>query len=125
MTGAPAPAPLGPITPPSPPPTVPEGPPVHALSAIVLIAVDNLWNLAEWAVLDWIVTIPLSFITVFVPVFLLQKYLKKDTNGRALAIATVLAVIAAIPTSITGTPVGLALLAWTGLRKWFGGRLLR
>jgi hypothetical protein len=125
VTGAPTPAPPGPIAPlpSSTPPYLPEGPPVHALSAIVLIAVDNLWNLAEWAVLDWIVTIPLSFITVFVPVFLLQKYLKKDSNGRALAIATVLAVIAAIPTSITGTPVGLALLAWTGLRKWFGGLL--
>ena len=84
---------------------------------------DNLWNLAEFAVLDWIVTIPLSFITVFAPVFLLQKYLKKDTNGRAFAIAMVLGVLAAIPTSITGTPVGLALLAWTGLRKWFGGLL--
>ena len=97
----------------------PDSPPVHALSALVLVAVDNLWNLAEWVVVDWIITIPLSFVTVFVPVFLLQKYLKKDSNGRAAALATLLAVLAAIPTSITGTPVGLGLLAWTGLRKWF------
>src|SRR4051794_6023641 len=55
-----------------------EAPPIHGLSALVLVAVDNLWNLADWAVVDWIFTIPLSFITVFVPVFLLQKYLKKD-----------------------------------------------
>jgi hypothetical protein len=97
-----------------------EAPPIHALSALVLVAVDNLWNLAEWAVVDWVFTIPLSFITVFVPVFLLQKHLKKDSNGRALAFATLLAMLAAIPTSITGTPVGLGLLAWTGLRKLVG-----
>ena len=97
-----------------------EGPPIHALSALLLLAVDNLWNLADWMVIDWIITIPLSFITVFVPVFLLQKFLKKDSNGRALALATLLAVIAAIPTSLTGTPVGLGLLAWTGLSKLFG-----
>jgi len=97
-----------------------EGAPIHALSALILLAVDNLWNLAEWAIVDWIFTIPLSFITVFVPVFLLQKYLKKDSNGRALAFATLLGVLAAIPTSITGTPVGLGLLAWTGLRKLVG-----
>src|SRR5438552_12113917 len=92
-----------------------EAPPIHALSALVLVAVDNLWNLAEWAVVDWVVTIPLSFITVFVPVFLLQRYLKHDSNGRAVAFASLLGVLAAIPTSITGTPIGLALLAWTGL----------
>jgi hypothetical protein len=97
-----------------------EGPPIHALSALILIAVDNLWNLAEWIVLDWVVTIPLSFITVAVPVFFVQKFLKKDSHGRALAFATLLGVLAAIPTSITGTPVGLALLAWTGLGKLFG-----
>jgi len=94
-----------------------QGPPIHALSALVLVAVDNLWNLAEWVVVDWIVTIPLSFITVFVPVFLLQKFLKRDSNGRALAFASLLGVLAAIPSSITGTPIGLALLAWTGLSK--------
>jgi len=97
-----------------------DGPPIHALSALILVAVDNLWNLAEWAVVDWIFTIPLSFVTVFVPVFLLQKHLKKDSNGWALAFAMLLGALAAIPTSITGTPVGLGLLAWTGLRKVMG-----
>ena len=110
------------VLPPEPvAPTTPgHSPPIHALSALVLVAVDNLWNLAEWAVVDWVVTIPLSFITVFVPVFLLQRYLKHDSNGRAVAFASLLGVLAAIPTSITGTPIGLALLAWTGLSKLFG-----
>jgi hypothetical protein len=29
-------------------------------------------------------------------------------------------VLAAIPTSVTGTPVGIALLAWTGFSKLLG-----
>jgi hypothetical protein len=97
-----------------------EGPPIHALSALILVVVDNLWNLTEWAVVDWIVTIPLSFVTVAVPVFLLQKFLKKDSNGRALAFAFLLGALAAVPTSITGTPVGVGLLAWSGIGKLFG-----
>ena len=38
-------------------------------------------------------------------------------NRRQLV---VLAVLAAIPTFVTGTPVGLGLLAWTGLGKLLG-----
>ena len=95
-----------------------DGAPIHALSAILLVAVDNLWNLEEWMVVTWIFTIPLSFLSVFVPVYLIQKHLKKDSTGRALAFAALLGVIAAIPTSLTGTPVGVGLLAWTGFKKW-------
>ncbi len=110
------------VLPPEPPPQAPpvshlEGPPIHALSALILVAVDNLWNLADWAVVDWIFTIPLSFITVAVPVFLIQKFVKKDSAGRATAFAALLGALAAVPTSITGTPVGLALLAWSGFGK--------
>lgn len=116
-------APPGGIT---PAPRPPQGeravgdptPPVHALSALLLVAVDNLWNLADWAVIDWVVTIPLSFISVFVPVFLIQRVLKRDRLSRAAAFAFLLGVVAAIPTSLTGTPLGLALLAWTGLNRY-------
>ena len=101
------------------------GPPIHPLAAVLLLVVDNLWNLAEWAVVDWIITIPLSFIMVFVPVFLIQKLLKKDRVGRAFGFALLLGVIAAVPTSLTGTPVGLALLAWTGISKLIGKPLAR
>jgi hypothetical protein len=93
----------------------PEAPPIHGLSALLMLVVDNLWNLADFAVISWVVTIPLAFITVFIPVFLIQRALRKDSRPRALAFAALLAVLAAVPTSITGTPVGLALLAWTGL----------
>lgn len=96
------------------------GAPIHPLAAILLIVIDNLWNFADWAVIDWVVTIPLSFITVFFPTLLIQRLLKKDRWSRAFGFAVLLGVIAAVPTSVTGTPVGLALLAWTGISKLIG-----
>ena len=112
------------VLPPEPAHLVPssahEGAPIHALSALILVAVDSLWAVFDWAPPIWIVAIPFCFLAVFVPAFLIQKHLKKDSNGRALTFATLLAVLAAIPTPITGTPIGLGLLAWTGLGKIFG-----
>jgi len=113
------------VLPPEPPrPKAPdasaEGPPIHALSALILVAVDGLWAVFDWAPPIWPVAIPFCFFTVFLPTFLIQKFLHKDSNGRAVTFATILAVLAAIPTPITGTPIGLALLAWTGLGKLFG-----
>lgn len=102
------------------PPRTSEGPPIHALSALVLAAVDNLWLAFAWEPPFWIVAIPLCFVAVFVPSFLIQKYLKHDGNGRAATFATLLAVLAAIPIPITGTAVGISLLAWTGLGRLIG-----
>ncbi len=97
-----------------------EGPPIHALSALILVAVDSLWATFDWMPADWIVAIPSCFAAVFVPTFLIQRHLKSDSKGRALTFASILAVLAAIPTPITGTPVGLGLLAWSGLGKLLG-----
>jgi integral membrane sensor domain MASE1 len=109
------------VLPPLPPAAAPgDGPPIHTLSALILVAVDSLWAVFDWLPPAWIVAIPACFAAVFVPTFLIQKHLKNDSKGRALTFATILAVLAAIPTPITGTPVGLGLLAWTGLGKLFG-----
>lgn len=97
-----------------------DGPPIHALSALILVAVDSLWIPGEFLMPVWIVAIPACFAAVFIPTFLIQRHLKNDSKGRALTFATVLAVLAAIPTPITGTPVGLGLLAWTGLGRLLG-----
>ena len=94
-----------------------EGPPIHSLSALILVAVDSLWAIFDWVPPVWIVAIPACFAAVFVPTYLIQRHLRNDSKGRALTFATILAVLAAIPTPITGTPVGLGLLAWTGLGK--------
>jgi len=90
---------------------------IHPLSAALLIAVDGLWSIADWAVLAWPVTIPLSFVAVCVPTFLIQRYLKGDTAGRSLAVGSFLGVLAAIPTPITGTVVGGIVLALAGFRS--------
>jgi hypothetical protein len=111
------------------PPIVPQAPsvapssdgrPIHALSALILVAVDSMWAIFDWLPPIWIVAIPACFLAVFIPTYLIQRHLKNDSNGRAITFATILAVLAAIPTPITGTPVGLGLLAWTGLGKIFG-----
>ncbi len=125
ISEAPArPVPLEVLPPAAPPPVQPaapaEGPPIHSLSALILVAVDSLWAIFDWLPPVWIVAIPACFAAVFVPTFLIQRNLKNDSKGRALTFATILAVLAAIPTPITGTPVGLGLLAWTGLGKLLG-----
>jgi integral membrane sensor domain MASE1 len=97
-----------------------DGPPIHGLSSLILIAVDSLWAIFDWVPPVWIVAIPACFAAVFIPTYLIQRNLKNDSKGRALTFATILAVLAAIPTPITGTPVGLGLLAWTGLGKLLG-----
>ena len=99
-------------------PVAPSGTPIHPLAAGLLVAVDNLWNLADWAVVTWWLTVPRSFLSVFVPTVWLQRRLRKDRWGSALAKALVLGLVAAVPTSLTGTPVGMALLAWAGVDRW-------
>ena len=76
--------------------------------------------MADWAIIDWVITIPASFVTVFFPSLMIQRLVKRDGWGRALVLAVLLGGLAAIPTSIFGTPVGLALLAWTGLDRLLG-----
>jgi len=97
-----------------------EGAPIHALSALVMLAVDSLWAFFEWAPPLWLIAIPFCFVATFVPTFLIQQHLKKDSKGRAAAFASLLAVLAALPFPIASTPVGLGLLAWTGLGRLLG-----
>ena len=93
-----------------------EGGMIHPWSAILLVLVDNLWTLAGWAVMLWLITIPLSFLAVFLPAFLIQRYMNGDSTGGALSVASLLGVLAAIPTPITGTTAGALFLSQAGLR---------
>ncbi len=110
--------PDAPVPPAIPPPSAPPAgrAPFHPLSATLLIIVDNLWNFADWAVIDWPITIPLSFLSVFLPVYWIQRRKQGDSRGKSFWKALFLGVVAAVPFSVTGTPVGLALLAWAGLK---------
>ncbi|MBI3877313.1 MAG: hypothetical protein HY300_15375, partial [Verrucomicrobia bacterium] len=91
--------------------------PFHPLSSTLLLVVDNLWNLADWAAAAWVFTIPLSFLSVAAPVAMIQRRLHGDSWGRALLKGFFLGILAGVPTSITGTPVGIALLAWAGIDR--------
>jgi hypothetical protein len=106
----------------STPPPERHEPSIHPLSALLMIAIDNLWMLADWAAFAWIFTIPLSFLAVGIPSYLIQRHYRGDTAGRAMAIASLLGVLAAIPTPITGTAVGLAVLGYAGFRSLLPGR---
>lgn len=97
-------------------------PPVHPLAALLLLVVDNLWSLGDWAPFAWIVVIPLCFLSVFFPGLFLQRYANHDGWGKSIAKSLTLATLAAVPTAILGTPVGVAFLAWAGIDKWRTGR---
>lgn len=95
-------------------------PPVHPLAALILLAVDNLWSLAEWAVVSWVVTIPAAFVSVFLPTYFLHRRSLGQSRARALGWALLLGVIAAVPFSVGGTAIGAGLLAWLGITRLAG-----
>jgi len=97
-----------------------DGAPIHALSALILVAVDSLWAIFDWLPPVWPIAIPLCFFAVFLPTLMIQKHLQRNSTGKALAYAFILGVLAAIPTPISGTPVGIGLLAWSGLGRVLG-----
>jgi hypothetical protein len=101
-------------------PAADDRPPIHTLSALILVAVDSLWAIFDFAPPVWIFAIPFCFLATFVPTYLIQRNLRGDAPARALTFATLMGVLAAIPVPVTGTAVGFGLLAWTGLGKLLG-----
>jgi len=95
--------------------------PFHPAASGLLLVVDNLWNLPDFSVIGWFVTVPMSFASVFGPVFWIQRRFHGDSRRVAALKALFLGVVAAVPFSVTGTPVGLALLAWAGIKHPWGG----
>ncbi len=89
----------------------------HPWAAVLLIVVDNLWTLTGWAAFMWVITIPLSFLTVFLLTYLIQKRWRKDSTRKALAVAAFTGAVAAVPTPITGTAVGALVLGWAGVQS--------
>lgn len=89
---------------------------IHPMSAALLAIVDGMWAIPEMAVLSWAVTIPLAFLSVTIGTSLIQQHLNGDQRGRAVAIAFFFGIIAALPTCVLGTPLGLGLLARAGLK---------
>ena len=93
-----------------------SGEPFHPAAAAMLVLVDNLWMLPEFMGALWI-TVPLSFLTVFAATLGIQRIWGRDRLLVAVAKALFFGMVAAVPFSVTGTPVGLALLAWAGVKR--------
>jgi hypothetical protein len=89
----------------------PPKPLFHPASAVVLVGIDALWTLPDLDVPMWIVLIPLCFVCSL-PVFCIQKLIHRDPVLRAFGVAVLCGVLAAVPFPVTGTVVGLAILAW-------------
>jgi hypothetical protein len=90
---------------------------IHPFSALLLIVVDALWTIPDMAAIAWIATIPACFLAVAIPAFLIQRHMKGDGGGKSAAVASLLGVLAAVPTPITGTVVGAFILGLSGLRS--------
>ncbi len=93
--------------------------PVHPLAALATIVLDNVFGVVE--LVD-----PLAIILTSVGVGILgtvtttlvQRYLAKDGWGTSVAKGLVMGIIAGVPFQVTGTAVGIPLLAWAGLHEW-------
>jgi hypothetical protein len=101
----------------------PQGPIIHPLAAICMVAVDLVWTIPE-VVGFFVPVMALSLVSVGGITFLIQKFIRGDGNGRAAAVALLLGVLAAVPTPITGTAVGILVLGMAGLHHLTLGKLL-
>ena len=97
--------------------------PIHPLSALVTIVLDNVFGIVEDGIT--FVAPPAIVLTSFavgglctVAVALVQRYLAKEEWGPAIAKGLVMGIIAGVPYQVSGTAVGLPLLAWAGLHEW-------
>ena len=89
----------------------------HPYAVALMMLIDGLWMLAEWVAAAWILTIPLSFLSVFIPSVLIHRRFRGDSLRLAVAKSIFLGIVAAVPTPVTGTPIGIALLTWAGIRE--------
>lgn len=92
--------------------------PIHPLAAMATIALDNVFGIFE--LVD-----PLALVLTSVSVgvvgalttTLVQHYLSKDNWGPSVAKGLVMGIFAGVPFQVTGTAVGIPLLAWAGLHE--------
>jgi hypothetical protein len=93
--------------------------PIHPLAAMVTVVLDNFFGVFE--ILDPLLILITSSIVTIVgtaSTTLVQRYLAKDDWGTAIAKGLAMGIIAGVPFPVTGTAVGLPLLAWAGLHEW-------
>ncbi|MEM6796955.1 MAG: hypothetical protein AAF725_23475 [Acidobacteriota bacterium] len=98
--------------------------PIHPYSAGLLILVDNVLfgaNAVTMGLATPLVAL-VAFTMTSASVFLTQRFLAGGAAGPSLAQGVFLGILAGLPTSLTGTGTGLALLAKAGFTKLLHGR---
>lgn len=94
-------------------------PPVYPLAALVTVVLDNVFGVLE--IVDPLAILFTSLIVAFfgtLSTTLIQRYLARDGWGKSLAKGLAMGIIAGVPFPVTGTAIGIPLLAWAGLHQW-------
>jgi hypothetical protein len=92
--------------------------PIHPLAALATIVLDNVFGVFELAdPLALILTSVTVGVLGMVTTTLVQHYLAKDNWGPSVAKGLVMGIFAGVPFQVTGTAVGIPLLAWAGLHE--------
>jgi hypothetical protein len=93
--------------------------PIHPLAALATIVLDNVFGVFE--LVDPLALVLTSLgvgVLGTVTTMLLQRYLAKESWGVSVAKGLVMGIIAGVPFQVTGTAIGIPLLAWAGLHEW-------
>src|SRR5512137_962927 len=92
--------------------------PVHPLAALATIVLDNIFGVIE--ILDPLAMLMTSLgvgVIGALTTTLVQRYLAKDGWGASIAKGMVMGILAGVPFQVTGTAVGIPLLAWAGIHE--------
>ncbi len=93
--------------------------PIHPLSAVTTLVLDNLFGVVELADPILLLLTSLTVGTVCaLTVSFVQRYMAKEEWGPSIAKGLVMGVVAGVPFQVTGTAVGGLLLAWAGMHEW-------
>jgi len=89
----------------------------HPVSGIIILLTDYLFFGGELLVITLPLACTLSFVICFILVFIVQR--RKNGDGKVAAFLKALAgaFVTALPTPISGTIVGMAILVLSGLRE--------
>jgi len=93
--------------------------PIHPLAALATIVLDNVFGVVE--LVDPLALLLTSLgvgVLGTVTTMLLQRYLARESWGASVAKGLVMGIIAGVPFQVTGTAIGIPLLAWAGLHEW-------
>jgi len=94
-------------------------PPVHPLTALATIALDSIFGVVE--IFDPLLLLLTSLTVGVVGTItstLVQRFIAREDWGPAIAKGLVMGILAGVPYPVTGTAIGVPLLAWAGMHQW-------